>query len=762
MQDNSSIIGSSAVPSAAVALPPGHQSAPREKERFDKVLGAFTGPIKRVHVSPFYYVGLFVTAFMMLLMPLVYLGLIGLMGYAVYYHGANHLSLIDIDDSARGRIFGMFLYALPIVAGAIVIVFMIKPLFARFPREFSTIDLDPKDEPLLFAFVEKVCKSVRAPVPRVIRVSSEVNASASFRRGFFSFLGGDLVLTIGLPLVAGLNTRELAGVLAHEFGHFAQGLGMRLSYTIRSINMWFARVVYQRDTWDEWLKRTSTEIDIRLGIFLLVARLATWINRIILSILMHIAHAISCFMSRQMEYDADIYQARLSGSDVFDRTMRQIHTLGAASQAVEYELYQFWKEGRLADDLGRLIHDTAEDFPQAIRDKITNHIDNSRTGLFDTHPSPRARLKAAKKQNAEGVFQLEIPATELFKDHTHAARITSLMFYRAVIGDSVHPERLVAAQQLSRERSQKSEEQLILDRFLLKSFNAIFPMPVPETSINRPADPRETLKQIMEARDRMATSIDPTHALVRQYAQAYNQLCGGMMARALLGAGFTLKAGAFGLNSPSKESANQAQYTAEAEMQRLRDNLGLFVSDAHTRLIGGLQLLHDRNVQARINDPEISVEAARELWRVLWRLSEGFHNVDQLRRAFVTARVVVNAYQEHNADPDLGYNLQRKMKELYQPLKSLYFIYKEEPYPFEAGLEGGQRITIGRYLIGTLPSSEVSPETFENSNRAIESFYTLYFRVLGRLCAIAEKVERVIGLQPLAPPVLGPLDDLNE
>ena len=51
----------------------------------------------------------------------------------------------------------------------------------------------------------------------------------------------DVVLTIGLPLAAGLTIQEFAGVLAHEFGHFAQGAGMKLTYLIRATSAWFAR-----------------------------------------------------------------------------------------------------------------------------------------------------------------------------------------------------------------------------------------------------------------------------------------------------------------------------------------------------------------------------------------------------------------------------------------------------------------------------------------------------------------------------------------
>lgn len=124
---------------------------------------------------------------------------------------------------------------------------MVKPLFApRAPRS-QPLALNPESEALLFGFVTRVCAVVGAPFPARIDVDCELNASASLRRGFKSLLSNDLVLTIGLPLVAGTNISQLAGVIAHEFGHFTQGFGMRLQYVIRRVNHWFARVIYQRD-----------------------------------------------------------------------------------------------------------------------------------------------------------------------------------------------------------------------------------------------------------------------------------------------------------------------------------------------------------------------------------------------------------------------------------------------------------------------------------------------------------------------------------
>ena len=103
-------------------------------------------------------------------------------------------------------------------------------------------------------------------------------------------------------------------MLAHEFGHFAQGAAMRLTYIIRSTSNWFARVVYERDEWDLKLVRAAHGIDIRLGIFLHLTRLCIWLSRRILWVLMHLGRILSAFMLRQMEFDSDSYETKVAGT----------------------------------------------------------------------------------------------------------------------------------------------------------------------------------------------------------------------------------------------------------------------------------------------------------------------------------------------------------------------------------------------------------------------------------------------------------------
>jgi hypothetical protein len=223
-----------------------------------EVVSAFAAPVPPTSVSVFYQAGLILVAAAMVLLPILYVVIIGVAAWGVYFW-ATHFTFLLTSPSGVWRLYLLKLafYCGPLFAGAVMVLFMVKPLFARRAPRAQPLALNPIAEPVLFTFVAKICENVGAPLPNRIDLDCHLNASASFRRGARSFLGNDLVLTIGLPLVAALSMREFAGVLAHEFGHFTQALAMRLNYVIRSVNGWFGRVVYERDAWDLWLEELA-------------------------------------------------------------------------------------------------------------------------------------------------------------------------------------------------------------------------------------------------------------------------------------------------------------------------------------------------------------------------------------------------------------------------------------------------------------------------------------------------------------------------
>ncbi|MEM1069474.1 MAG: M48 family metallopeptidase [Planctomycetota bacterium] len=430
-------------PSKAVRSP---QAANPQQAILKKIAEELDGKVPRNRLNIAYQLCLLLVAFFMVLMPLLYCCLIGLSCYGMYWYWTEVLPGA-MENLPRGRaaIFAVLVYAAPLVAGSIMIVFMIKPVFFSLvlPRDIRQRSLKRASEPALFELVDRICDATRSPRPKRIDINNDVNASASLRRGFLSLFGKDLVLTIGAPLVAGMNTRQLAGVLGHEFGHFSQGAGMKSSYVIHTVNLWFARVVYQRDQLDESLERGIADGDYRISLLLMFAKLFVLLARAILWCFMMVAHMISCVMSQQMEYDADRYEAYISGSDYFENTSKRLIDLAAGQNAMYDTVVAAMSRSVLLDDLPGIAVAHAEKTTSKERKRIEAASEAGAGGLFSTHPPTEKRIKAAKRLKAEGLFHLEVPARSLFRNFDAICSGVSADFYRNQLGVFVDPSKLI-------------------------------------------------------------------------------------------------------------------------------------------------------------------------------------------------------------------------------------------------------------------------------------------------------------------------------
>jgi len=386
---------------------------------------AFSGSLPKIKLPAQYRLGIIAIGVVMVLLPLLYFGIIAAVGYGVYFHVTGDVAWIR----SMGHKFGIIAYVTPVVVGIAVILFMIKPIFAQSGTGPKELVLDPRREPLVFYFVNKIADVVGAPRPKQVVVDCKVNASASFRKGLLSFFGSDLVLTIGMPLVAGFNTRQLAGVLAHEFGHFSQGTALRFHYLTFTINRWFEDAVYQRDNWDRKLEELSRHDEGWVSTISNVARGCIWGNRQMLKLFMWAAEAISSYMLRQMEFDADRYEARLAGSSQFENTTLRLQKLGIAEQISFKKLEAHWERKQLVEDLPSFIAHNADQLPEDLDHKLLISMKEQKTQLYDTHPSDMERVKNALAQNAQPLFTLDRDARDLFKNYEVLAKQVTYFRY---------------------------------------------------------------------------------------------------------------------------------------------------------------------------------------------------------------------------------------------------------------------------------------------------------------------------------------------
>ncbi len=329
------------------------------------------------------------------------------------------------------------------VTGAIVTFFLFKPLLATAPKKPGLRRLDPCTEPVLFEFVQRLCWAVGSRAPSEIYIDMQVNASASLHRGWLGFLTGRLALTIGLPLAAGLTLRQFSGVLAHEFGHFSQQAGLRLYFLIGTIRLWFARVAYERDAWDDQLDQMRIHSGWRTQLILNVAYASVGGSRAILRGLLHVANWISAGFSRQMEFDADRYEASLVGADVFEQTTNQLAVLGPLAEDTWKMLADAWELRRLPEDIPSMVRYRNQNLNSEIRERLIVAAREEVTKRWATHPSANDRIASVRgltgsvPSGDDGEFPEDLAADVLFSSFADLCRkVTRDQYDRVLEGQT--------------------------------------------------------------------------------------------------------------------------------------------------------------------------------------------------------------------------------------------------------------------------------------------------------------------------------------
>ena len=688
---------------------------------------AISGKIKPARVSFLYNAGLAAVTCIMILLPIVYIGLIVLVAYAVCRHAVDPWYR---TGSGTG---GLLMYLAPLVVGTVLVFFMIKPLFARRAKERELQRITPKNEPELFRFVHAICDSVKAPYPAQVQLNLQVNASAGFQSGLHDMLRRRLTLTIGLPLAAGISIREFGGVLAHEFGHFSQGAAMSLNFIVRSVNGWFARVVYERDAWDKRLSSSARRSDFRIGIMLHLARGAVWLARRILWILMNVGHGVSCFMSRQMEFDADRFEIQVAGSETFTRTTMRFQLLNAAWQQTILQQSEACATNRLVTDLPRLNAMAANRLPMGTRKRVEESVRHGKTGWFDTHPTDSDRVKASKALGAPGVLHGDGQATELFHDFNATAHALTKRYYEEECGIDLEQMTLHPLERMATETLAAAEEdELVNDWFgPLVNIQALGFFKLDRTTNDAAlseAGRSEILLELKPVVDSLAAAND-------RWIDANN-------ASSLLEAGFTINARDFGLKKGTREVAEEARQRADSK-----------IAEARSRLEGPLNSICSSFGQF-VREATESKPAERDQLESLLDLAARFPEIaDALvrlhRQTSALELLLVNA---ENASNSLLWNdVAKKLTEsIDHDTAVVIAAFAGHEYPF-AHARG--KVLLTDFLCEWQEPSKKIGIIFARGRTVFHRCLTLRYRVLGRLAALAQQVASTARSEIVVEPV---------
>jgi len=722
------------------------------------VLNSFKGEIARVPLQGTYVLGLVGAAIVMVILPLIYLGAVAGVAYLTYSYAMSAGDVVSsVPSSGRrgsrsGAGLALFAFITPIIIGGVLTLFMLRPLLHFFTMggNEQRRKLAKNTDPLLYAFIEKVCKTMGAPMPAEIQVDCHANASASFKSGVWGLLTNQLVLTIGLPLAGGLSLREFAGVMAHELGHFSQPIAMRAIYIINTVNQWFAIAVYARS--GQNMVKIGGELaqaHYSLLLIYLASCFFVWITRGSLWVLMTIGHAVSSYMMRQMEFNADQYEAAVAGSDGFEATVKKLQTMNVATSMAFDSLSSSWAEGKLPDSLPILIQNKAKDVTPRIQEELKKRQLREQTSLFDSHPADQDRILAVRRSNMKGIVVGEMPARVLFRDFTAVSRLTTLDFYKDALGDEFTPASVRPVEDVLHKEKSDEEGVVILRKYFQADISPVRGLRIHETVPKPPQDIEAARAQVAADRERALTLAPAYRDALKNILEGDSRLLKGEVALELIRYAIPVIAKDYDIATPDKDGAAALIGESHRRIDAANPICQEYETLCGQRLVNVARLLASPEVAKSIPMGQKFAEETADLLPMAHFFGDLMPVLSGLQDKFHMTLALLEGLQGREENSSYCSRVEVALREMHAVLEQIYGMLGDTVYPFDH--QNGV-VTMRHYALRTVPGTDVPRKLLEVADNVTDRLYETHYRILARLALIAQDFENEMGLKPLPEP----------
>ncbi len=721
-------------------------TSPQASSGVNPLLDSLERELPPVRWSPLYRVSVWFSAACLILLTVIYFAIILVVGWIAFDYFLSHLRLLGTGVS----VWVVLLYSLPPLFLLALLALVIKPFFRISPAREEPIVATKKEEPLLFEFVSRICKSVGT------RMIDEVHFTVGAEAAVYNSgkLGGlfpeKRILILGLPLVASCDVASLAGIMAHEMGHFALQRNIQLRTIIGIVNGLFYRAMYEPDRFDIWLA-INTQEGRPLRLLLLPIKKTLSLGRWILWVFFVTAEASSCLISRKDEFDCDQYMARLVGSDTACRSLQSVHLLGMAASATNDDLTNSWQEKRLPDDLPRFILSRVGRWNARQQEISLKLISSSATRWFDTHPSLPARIKALQRLDLPTMPISREPAGRLLRDFNRRCKEMTVRHYKEVLESDFDSSSLVSTEVLNAEYTAEEKAQKALRRYMQAESIIVRPI-FPDADADMAVDNyKQTAESLAIARQNCIDQKEKLNKANEEFLEARGEFQNVKIFQKLIDLKFI-------------ENADVSFHYSRAQRQhgRAQEMLSTLYPAVRRRMTLALRILHTSQLWR--SDKQSVISKQRKRVDKVIALCKPLAGVQPLLDELATDTLVLDAILGRFEVAQLSFQLKlsvtRLGEKVYRGLKEIQHTFGEVTYPFE---HRDGVVKVSDFLVPKLPEKTEFVELTAASMEVLQRTDRVVSRTLATLTEACEKVEAALGhkIQP-NPKELDPWEQLND
>ena len=459
---------------------------------------------------------------------------------------------------------------------------------------------------------------------------------------------------------------------------------------------------------------------------------------------MMIGHVVSGYLLRQMEFDADRYETRLVGGDVFESTARDLGKVGIAYQAALGSLRQYYSEGKLSDDLPALIEHNLQELPEEVKVKLAENIAEGKTGWFDTHPCDKDRIASAHRENMDGVFAVEGPAAEFFCNYHKLCQDVTWDFYQASLGGQVTQDKLKPTEQLLEHQRQLKAHREALERFLLGPLRINRPPLMPAVEIPLPDDPTAAIEELKMSRNEVLNEQRGVQLAAESLDKADEEWVEANAELALFRTRIVVPQEV--AKSKSLHESQERLSACEATLRNDATKTEAYQQAMGRRLVIALQLLDLPQVAEKIAEPEKQRQQVKQLLPLAIQMGQQLPALLTFRNRLYCLSALFSQVEEYSSHEPLINSLLATADQLNQTLREVRESFRRVAYPFD---HADANMSLGKYLVAELPVKGQLGMTHGVGTEFLDRFVHVYHRILSCLAISAEQVESALELSSL-------------
>lgn len=633
-------------------------------------------------------------------------------------------------------------FAFILVFGLLLIALLLKPLLALRVADQPVIALTPGQEPDLYAFVEDVCERIAVPPPAEIRLSHDATLEVRFHQDIKrGLIKGQTVLVLGLPLLASLNVRQLAGAVAQAMHGFAPREAPRTARFIEHITGWMQRAAHEHDPIDRWLAKRREQATRNARLFDAVLRFVA-LSRLPLYMNLWLAQLLGTRLFQRRVTAADAAARRLAGNGDFRHMLEQSRVLAYAAHKTLPTLARMWRDrNELPDNIAMAVVAQASHLPDTVheqlRERQAHHLARTRALL----PSDSQRLSWLDRQQEEGGYFCASDSALLFRRFGKLMHHITMRYYHHHLRLPVTTNNLIRT---PAKGSREYEANHVIACYFGSLYADFTPLGFETRFSQMPADTEAAMQHWSLSLALIEKEGPKARAVMTTLHQCDDDLITVSNREVMHRAGYGSYLGELPLLKKQHDEIHETCREYEAKYDTALEDAGKAVTPYIGRLAATLALLTIPQGQARIDSgPQLHAEAEALVIKAGARIEHVFPQLRALRLQTLLLESLLS-HDSPRAKRKLRDLIVEKTDDINRTLKGIEVSLRSVPFPLPSKQK--YRNVMDWALRNALPEGGASA-ALDRGTDAVQNLALLQRLVVGRLCAIALQVEKAFDLK---------------